>query len=169
MRAFVGAFLTDSSARRLEALAHRCLEAHLDRDRGHRWVPPGNYHVTLKFLGEVEAEALGDALEAVAALAGHPVSVQASGFVGLPRSARARLAALVLDREAHLERWWTDLQKRLGAEARGFRPHVTVLRLRGSRALTPVPLPEPLALELEAPRLYRSDPGPDGSVYSQLA
>ncbi|HEX7037665.1 MAG TPA: RNA 2',3'-cyclic phosphodiesterase [Pseudomonadales bacterium] len=168
MRAFVAAFLTEPSARRLEAVAHECLDAHLDGGRGHRWVPPGNYHVTLKFLGEVETDVLRDARDAVGALAGHGVSVRASGFVGLPRSARARLAALVLDREAHLERWWTDLQRRLGAETRGFRPHVTVLRLRGSRPLTPVPLPEPLALDLEAPRLYRSDSGPDGSIYSPL-
>lgn len=169
MRAFVAAFLTARSAERVQALARECLAPHLDGERGGRWVPPRNYHVTLKFLGEVEPDVLEVAADAVTALAGHAVSVRANGFVGLPRSVRARLAALVLDRETHLERWWADLQSGLGAEARGFRPHVTVLRLRRPRMLRPVPLPEPLTLELEAPRLYRSDLGRDGSTYSPIA
>jgi len=168
VRCFVATFLAPESARRLRSAA-RAGAGGLLRRPDARQVPLENYHVTLKFLGEVGEDALPEALEAVASLAAHGVVARVTGLIGLPRAGAARLLAAEMAPQPDLHAWWTALQARLGAEERPFRPHVTVLRLRRSRAFAPAALPEPVTVELAHPRLYRSDEGADGVRYRPVS
>ncbi|MGD9252699.1 MAG: RNA 2',3'-cyclic phosphodiesterase [Holophagae bacterium] len=146
-----------------------------------RWTRPDGWHLTLKFLGEVERPTLGDLVgELAVETAGcRSVAVQlgSSGF--FPRPARPRvawvggeapdapMAAAAAERAAHSVGF-----------GRGRRPwslHLTVARLRW-------PWPESAVsafldwgrrLELEAFEcrevvLFRSDLRPDGAVYTAL-
>jgi 2'-5' RNA ligase len=108
---------------------------------------------------------LPETLAAVARLGGHPVAGRVVGLTGFPRPSAARLLAAELEPQAHLEGWWASLQGLPGGEDRGFRPHVTVLRFRRPRAFRPSSLPQPVAVNLEPPQLYRSDQTRDGVRY----
>lgn len=133
-----------------------------------REVPLQNYHVTLKFLGALAPGAVADARAAVAELTATGSCADALTVTGFPRPARARLVAVEVQPQPQLEAWWAALEARLGREDRGFRPHVSIVRFRRPGRFEPVPLAEPLTVELAPPRLYRSDPAQDGVRYTPL-
>ena len=149
-----------------------------------RWARPDSAHVTLKFLGEVEPEAVSRIAGAVAQAAGAAkpfhVGFGAIGAFPSPRSARimwlgltGETAALSDLRDA-VESFVTPLG--FPAEARPFTPHVTLARLQdGAR---PVDL-EAIRAGAEIPResvsqkitdvvLFRSDLSRGGPVYTPL-
>jgi 2'-5' RNA ligase len=103
---------------------------------GARWIDPENYHVTLRFIGDVDdrvahevASVLGMVRRAALALRFEALS----SFGGRrPRALVATLAPTqtLMDLQAEHER----LMRRVGldAEGRKFMPHVTLARLRDS-------------------------------------
>lgn len=103
--------------------------------RGSRWIDPSDYHITLRFLGDVEvevAEALHEALVAARPRASFSVTLDGLASFGGDRP-RAILATVVpspelLDLQAEQER----LARQAGAEPerRKFTPHVSLARLR---------------------------------------
>ncbi|KQP73355.1 2'-5' RNA ligase [Methylobacterium sp. Leaf113] len=103
--------------------------------RGSRWIEPSDYHVTLRFLGDVEVE-IAEALHARLAEARPraPFAVTLDGLASFggdkPRAILATVApnAELGDLQAEHER----LARQAGAEAerRKFTPHVTLARLR---------------------------------------
>ncbi len=105
-----------------------------------KWTPPTQWHVTLKFLGEVDAAALEPVTAAFkrAAASGRPAGLRLAGlgvFGGLkPRVVIARIeddggnlqaAAAALDRE------FTPLG--FHPDNHVFNPHVTLARVRSPR------------------------------------
>lgn len=107
---------------------------------GARWIEAADYHVTLRFLGDVGRPVAEDLLEALAEMRPRdplPVSLEGLGAFGgdRPRALYASVAASpdLLDLQAEQER----LVRRVGLapERRRFTPHVTLARLR--RAATP--------------------------------
>ena len=104
---------------------------------GARWIDPENYHITLRFIGDID---LPTAREVAAALddirrEAFPVTLEGLSFFGgdKPRAIVAKVQPNppLVDLQAEQER----LMRRLGipAEARKFTPHVTLARLRGSQ------------------------------------
>jgi len=142
-----------------------------------RVVRPEGLHVTLCFLGwrdPPEAEVLGPLVLAAAA----PVSdLGLAAPAWLPPRRPRVLAIDVEDGAGDL----AHLQERLSAalaaaggyvpEARPFRPHVTVARVRdGTRPPREPPSGAPTSrFAGAAVTLYRSRPGPGGSAYEALA
>ncbi len=74
---------------------------------GVRWTAPETWHLTLKFIGDIESARLGEftaAVEAAAAGSG-PVAVRIGAPILFPFSSRPRIVALeVEERVAALER-----------------------------------------------------------------
>lgn len=145
-----------------------------------RWVRREQFHITLKFLGELERsviEQVKDSLESIKYFDPFTIELNHIGafpnlnaprvlWLGGEKGARelgriAREVDEVLNEEAGLER-----------EGRKFRAHLTLARLRDSR------LPEELvrklgevpAMEFECGELFlmRSQLTPGGPIYSQL-
>ncbi|MDE2166005.1 MAG: RNA 2',3'-cyclic phosphodiesterase [Alphaproteobacteria bacterium] len=99
---------------------------------GARWVDPGNYHVTLRFIGEVD-EGLASDLDAhLAGIRARRFTVTLAGI----GSFNARNLFVGVDRNAdlaHLQEKVENAVARSGIEPenRRFAPHVTLARLKG--------------------------------------
>ncbi|CAM5774263.1 RNA 2',3'-cyclic phosphodiesterase [Bosea minatitlanensis] len=114
---------------------------------GARWIDPSDYHVTLRFLGDVDRRMANDVDHMLSDLGAYPfeVTLDALGSFGgdKPRALFARVAPsrALTELQADVERQ----MRRLGmpAEGRKFVPHVTLARLRDT---TPVELAHFLSL-----------------------
>lgn len=99
---------------------------------GARWVDPGNYHVTLRFVGEVD-EGLASDLDAY--LAGIRAKRFALTLAGIG-SFNARNVFVGVERNAALLHLQEKVESAvvcsgIAPEGRRFAPHVTLARLRG--------------------------------------
>lgn len=174
MRLFVAAWPDDDTRRQLTAL-----QQELGRTRGLRFVGPSRWHVTLRFLGEVdedEVAPLGDALVAAAAVHAGPVECRlgpgTAWFTGvrvlqLPAAGVDGLAAAV--REATL-----PFVPEPADGAPPFNGHLTLARAKGRRlgvaALGEMSnLPFEATFPVPAIDLISSEPSPDGHRYTTLA
>jgi 2'-5' RNA ligase len=176
MRLFTGIDLPDDVRERLERLLmHLRPCAHL------KWSPVYNLHVTLKFIGEWPEDKLPQletALRAVAPREPIPAEVKGLGWFPNPHHPRVfwvgihggdALAGLVKDVEAAL------VPLGIAAEDRAFNAHLTLARIK-----EPAPLQalRSAIAQLESVEfgsfavnrfyLYRSQPGPAGSIYTKL-
>lgn len=124
------------TALEIPALVARDLAALRGGLPGARWIDAENYHVTLRFIGDVDDAMAHDVEHTLAAIRRQPFSVsldQLTSFGGdKPRAivARARSEPALIELQAEQER----LLRRIGAspEPRKFVPHVTLARLRGA-------------------------------------
>lgn len=103
--------------------------------RGARWIEPSDFHVTLRFLGDVEiplADAVHD--ELVAARRRPPLTITVSGLDNFGGAKpRAIIAAVSPNHDLDdLQSEHERLCRQAGAEPdrRRFTPHVTLARLR---------------------------------------
>lgn len=105
---------------------------------GARWIDVENYHITLRFIGDVDDRFAVDAANALSFIERPEITVtidQLDSFGGgKPRAivARVRSTPALAELQAEQER----LLRRLGAppEARKYTPHVTLARLKNSNA-----------------------------------
>jgi 2'-5' RNA ligase len=103
---------------------------------GARWIDTENYHITLRFIGDIDVATAHDAAQALDAIRRPSFTVtldQLASFGGdRPRAvvARARPEPALVELQAEQER----LLRRIGLapEPRKFAPHVTLARLRGA-------------------------------------
>jgi 2'-5' RNA ligase len=101
---------------------------------GARWIDVENYHITLRFLGDVDEDVAQEAALLLGKIRRPPFDVVIEGldaFGGArPRALIAKVAPspAILELQAEHER----LMRRAGlpAESRKFTPHVTLARLR---------------------------------------
>jgi 2'-5' RNA ligase len=147
------------------------------------WARPASLHVTLKFLGEVEASRL-DALSragtvAATGLAPFNLSVESAGAFP-PRGAARVLWLGVRDDSGRLALLQSRLEDVCAAEgfereSKPFKPHLTLARLRTthdaaalSEAHRQTPF-GPHAFDVTEFLLMRSQLGPGGSRYTPLS
>lgn len=134
MRTFIAVNLSDA--------VRDDLAVHLDTfrplARGVSWVPPGNAHITMKFLGEVPESELDAVAEGVVeAVTGfRQFEVQVGGFGAFPNFRRPRVFWLGItggvDNLAALATKIDREMQPLGfeKEKRRFSPHITLGRIR---------------------------------------
>jgi 2'-5' RNA ligase len=100
---------------------------------GARWVDPENYHVTLRFIGDIDGASANEIASMLFQVNRKPFEVTVRGLSSFGgRKPRAVVASIVPSRplielQAELER----LMQRIGLdpEGRKFTPHVTLARL----------------------------------------
>jgi len=172
-RLFVGIELPDAARATIEDLG-RPLRA-ID---GLRWVPTENHHLTLAFLGWVEADArsaIEDRLAAAAADA-TPFMTLVGGLGRFPERGKARVVWVGLDDPtgslAGLAALVGDaLGDLFEPETRPFRPHVTIARARRPVAVRipdeAAPLPR-TEVPVTAITLFRSHLGREHARYEML-
>ncbi len=103
---------------------------------GARWIDPENYHITLRFIGDIDASVANDVASSLDGVNRAPFELRLDGLAAFggrkPRSVYANVAPsqALMDLQAEIER----LMQRVGLapEGRKFTPHVTLARLRDS-------------------------------------
>jgi len=104
--------------------------------RGARFIDPENYHVTLRFIGDVDEPTADEVVDALSRIRRAPVTVKITGLGSFgnrkPHAVWARVepTAELMELQAEQER----VLQRIGLppEARRFTPHVTIARLKGT-------------------------------------
>ena len=102
---------------------------------GARWIDPENYHLTLRFIGDVDMRVAEEVAEALSRVrrSGFPLRFSGVGALGTRKHhavvANVEPAPALLELQGEHER----ILQRLGlpAEGRKYTPHVTLARLRG--------------------------------------
>ena len=122
------------------------VQTHLQSEiRKASWTKSGNFHLTLKFLGDVHSEAVGAVSEAVQNIAAtqFPFSIELGGIGAFPSLARPRVIWVGIKHGAaivsHLAKAVNLELKPLGFPTDNrFRPHLTLGRLRSPVNLQPL-------------------------------
>lgn len=152
-------------------------------DAAVRWVAPENLHWTVKFLGDVPLEQTG-AIAAAArqALAGRAAfAAPVRGVAPFPDGRRMRLVAASMEDGGRLGALRDALEAALEEfgvprDGRGFRAHLTLGRVKGSRnldrlaaALGPLADRDFGECRVEALTLFMSELARQGPTYTPLA
>lgn len=126
---------------------------------GARWLPPEQYHVTIRFLGEVDPEARARIAEALGSVREPTFPLRLAGAGRFPPRRAPRVLWIGIEPEERLGSLHSRIERQLSeaglaAEEKPFSPHLTIARLREGTA-TP-------AVEgwLERAREFRAGPFP---------
>jgi 2'-5' RNA ligase len=150
-----------------------------------RFVPPGNMHLTLKFLGDVSPSSVDMLTQMLRAEADsvHSFDMRISGLGSFPSLRRARVIYIGIQAPAGLEalhRGVESASRRLGyeSEERPFSPHLTLGRVRQDvstsdgqkirQALEGLRIDSLGTARVDSVHLFKSDLKPSGSVYTKL-
>jgi 2'-5' RNA ligase len=127
-RLFSGIEIPISVARRLTLLRSGL--------SGARWIDPENYHLTLRFLGDVDGTTARDFAHSLGDIAASPFDVRLDGLGSFGGRKPRAIFASIASSEAlqSLQRAHERAARAAGLppEPRNFTPHVTVARLRGT-------------------------------------
>ena len=101
---------------------------------GARWLTPDNYHITLRFLGDIHESMARDALAILGRIERAPFDVQIDGLSAFGGDRPRALVASVTPTPAlmELQAEHERLMRRIGLppEPRKYTPHITLARLR---------------------------------------
>ena len=150
IRLFVALDLPDDLRRRLAKLASGL--------SGARWVPPENYHLTLRFIGEVPPHRAEEADLALAGLRARGFSLTMAGIGTFAKGGRPTSLWAGVERNAQLDHLQGKIENALQRagfepERRRFAPHVTLARLDA--------VPETKLVDyIQSRSLFRAEPVP---------
>src|SRR5271155_2571806 len=124
---------------------------------GARWLDPGNFHLTLRFIGEIAEDVAADVDAALARLKARRFTLQLAG-TGVFGSNRPHSLWVGVERHPDLVGLRDKIEQTLiriglAPEQRRFAPHVTLARRRD-------PVPDGLAHFLAAHAQFRAAPLP---------
>jgi RNA 2',3'-cyclic 3'-phosphodiesterase len=125
---------------------------------GARWVPPENYHLTLRFIGEAPAYRAEEIDHALAGLRARGFSLTLAGVGTFEKGGRSSALWVGVERNPQLDHLQNKIEtalQRCGLEPerRRFQPHVTLARLDNAAE-------GKLASFVQAHNLFRADPVP---------
>jgi 2'-5' RNA ligase len=148
MRLFVGIDLPWEIRERLDAL-----EGNIP---GARWVPSENFHLTLRFIGEVDKHQAEEIDLALASLRARSFELTLAGVGTFAKGGREITLWAGVERSPKLEHLQNKIEtalQRIGLEPerRRFTPHVTLARLDNPAQLK-------LAGFVQANNLFRAEP-----------
>ncbi len=125
VRLFVALALPDEVKAQLAALAGGI--------PGARWVPPENYHLTLRFIGEIESWQAEEVDAALAAIRAPRFDLALAGIGTFEKGGRIQSIHITAERSEALTRLQAKVEtalQRVGLppDRRRFAPHVTLAR-----------------------------------------
>ena len=125
---------------------------------GARWVPPQNFHITLRFLGEIDGAQADDVHEALSGIMapGFELSLATVGSFGDQKKTRLLWAGVDHNPAlVHLRDKVESAAVRAGLapEPRRFKPHVTLARFKNGSGIAPE-----IHQFITRNALYRSEP-----------
>ena len=177
IRAFIAANLAPSVSEEMAKV-----QSALQKARGDiRWVKPQGFHLTFRFLGNIEPTRVASILTALrAAVKFHPqFRVRTQGLGAFPSLTRPRVLWARLTGDG-LQELHTKIESALGScgfpsEDRAFHPHITLGRVRSLRGWSQVLEGIKVYLQydfgeslIDKVTLYQSDLRPGGAVYTPL-
>lgn len=143
LRTFIALPLEDAVRRRIVKLQTQLAED----DPDVKWVEPENLHVTLLFLGEIDAREVVDICRAVRSVAEAtaPIPIGLAGIGGFPNLRRPRTLWVGIEegRDSVIQ-LHAALEKSMSAlggfrrEERDFAPHITLGRVKASDVSDPL-------------------------------
>lgn len=147
MRLFVGLALPEALRTQLAGLAGGI--------PGARWVAPENYHLTLRFIGEVESWRAQEVDDALSAIRARPLELSLRGVGTFEKAGRVQTLWVGVEKTeglTHLQGKVETALQRVGLEPerRRFSPHVTLARCEKVTA------PEKLAAFVQGNNLFRA-------------
>jgi RNA 2',3'-cyclic 3'-phosphodiesterase len=151
MRLFVGLELPRELRQRVASLSGAGIP-------GARWVPPENYHVTLRFIGETPRYLAEEIDHALAGLKAPSFPLTLAGIGTFTKGGRTQSLWIGVERDEPLERLRSKIEtalQRCGLEPerRRFQPHLTLARLDSAAEAK-------LAGFVQAHNLFRAAPVP---------
>lgn len=182
VRTFLAVSLDLRATRRVADLQAKLHQALGPRGAQLRWVPPTNLHVTLKFLGAIDAQlvaAIRDAIRPVAAKT-RTFRVRAKGLGAFPDLAAPKVVWLGVEAEGGaldaLAAAIEDALHGIGLpkEKRKFHAHLTLARVKDAAGLALGATFEQLGpadcgdSPVSEVVVYRSDTKPSGAEYEAL-
>jgi 2'-5' RNA ligase len=147
---------------------------------GARWVPPENFHITLRFVGEVDHDVAEDVHDALARIEAPECDIALNGldwFGNKWKASNVYARVQKTDALVHLQRKVESAVVRTGLkpESRKFCPHVTLGRLRNTtldevaQYVRERHAPEPTRFTADHFVLYSSFLTPKGPIYQAAA
>ncbi|MBE9537102.1 MAG: RNA 2',3'-cyclic phosphodiesterase [Proteobacteria bacterium] len=148
-----------------------------------RWVRAESIHLTLKFLGNIDAERLDSLAIELAELSGAPLSLSLGQPGAFPNLKRPRVVWMGLEGDTGgLAKLQQVIEKRcagigLPEEKRGFFPHLTLGRIKDGRPadlaglsalLNKIDTADIPPFVADAVHIYESILGPTGAKYRKL-
>lgn len=179
MRLFIAVDLNSQNKDALAGLQARLKKADADV----KWVEPGNIHLTLKFLGEVNEEKIPKIISAIKeSIAGFkPFSLEIVSLGAFPSLKYPRIIWAGIEKgKENLEKLAEGIETamlKLGfpEEKRGFSSHLTLGRVRSAknkdrlcRQISLASFPA-LPQDIASVNLYQSRLTPQGPIYEKLA
>jgi len=134
VRAFIAIDLAPEIKERLQALVRDLRDTRADV----RWVEAGGMHLTLKFLGEIDDGQTLRVREILASAASkhRPFALRLDGTGAFPNERSPRVLWVGCEAGPELAALQEEIEKALepqgfGREARAFKPHLTLGRVKG--------------------------------------
>jgi 2'-5' RNA ligase len=179
IRSFIAIDLPDATRQGLAAVLEQLRQSRA----GVRWVKPSSIHLTLKFLGNIQAVQVEDIALAVAQEIRDqpPITLGAAGLGAFPSRRKPRVIWIGMEGEVQrLTRIQARVENALEPlgfvrEKRAFRPHLTIGRVKDRRrlqslidAMAELKIPEFDSFDVTEIILYKSDLRPTGAIYTKL-
>jgi 2'-5' RNA ligase len=147
------------------------------------WVKPGNIHLTLKFLGNIETGLIEPVLREMELIGRQmePFSLEVSGIGCFPNMKNPRVIWVgIEDRDQRVVKLQSTLESSLESigfsrEKRNFTPHLTIGRIKISHGkgvlldeVRKIGNPFLGSIEVKEMVLFQSDLHPQGAIYTPI-